>query len=285
MCGFAAAAPYAVYVTDFVCLWYDAPTPQDVTAEARRLGVLDFTTGHLDRLVSDLAQHFDEVSVAANDGKDSLRATVALSLSLAWRFSLPRASPERAASFFAALAARQLVNHDYLLSTLRAMEAVVAAKDNYITYLEENYKTINGSDLLDKYRKQHPSELNMLNARRRSHLEMPILPPGGLWDSAHRALQDTSTWKAKEHDHVIIDLEPGPSSADQIGSNSPDQIEPNSPEEITDPAESPNAEKRSPEKRSPRKRVGIIGRTQRSSSPASHSVPQKRRRVGPIRRN
>ncbi|KAM9889831.1 hypothetical protein OXX79_011864 [Metschnikowia pulcherrima] len=63
-----------------------------------------------------------------------------------------------------------LANHSLSLFREHQLENLVRVRDEYTLYLEENYKTVNGTELMDKYRRQHPDSAKLLERDSKSDL-------------------------------------------------------------------------------------------------------------------
>lgn len=284
LCGFAPGAPYAVYVTDFASVWYDVPTLADIAAKARSLGVVGFGTTQINYLLEAAQKAFGKGDFDLQKENDSYSLSFVLSENLTWSFSLRLADSLLASSVFAHLTATQYANHAYLLTKISSLERSLAAKDNYITYLEENYKTINGSELVDKFKRQHKDEASLLSKYDPDALSAVAdsafaEKSPGLWDVVQDASSDTKTWLAASECVSLVKEEP--LKAEDVSMELPD------PEIKSEPDVKMESDLLQVSPR--RRRVGqLIRKRPRSSSPAGLSPstsPSKRTRVGTINRH
>lgn len=217
MYGFVESAPYTLLVTDWSEVWIDSPTRERVHDKAVRAGVADFDDDKLRYLVAQLAQRV-ALGLVRFAGREKLVAEATVNATLAWHFDLERADAGRAARFFRDLARSGVANHCFLLYKVRRLEAMVRARDQYTLYLEENYKTINGTELMDKYRRQHRDEAEVLAPYSRTDVDDAVLSgykkleQTDPWDDIEQAVGDRATWRALKTpaDHgARVKLEPG----------------------------------------------------------------------------
>lgn len=148
MYGAAHTLPYTVFLTDLQSLWVDAPTVLQVSSEAAR-GGLQITTEKLAYLVEKLVKSVNEGEFECDLKQKIIKGKVD---ELKWTFTLAKADEAQTCSFLSAFSTRSLDNHAKLIDRISALERRLQEKDKYIMYLEENYKTINGSDLIDRYK-------------------------------------------------------------------------------------------------------------------------------------
>lgn len=158
------SAPYALYVTDWASVWTHVPTPDELAGMAEDAGILDFDTEKYNYLVAQLAAAFAEKSVLyAQPAPQTIVATAQISDQVTWTLDAGLASDAAAKGFFRDMLAMGYTQAMFFEFELQRLHAVVAAKERYITYLEENYKTVNGSELIDKYKRQHKSQRGHLD--------------------------------------------------------------------------------------------------------------------------
>ena len=164
MYGFARRSPYAVYVTDLSNLWLDEPSEEKVQKLALSEGISDFDASKYDLLLSQLETAFNDAQKlefsAPSDGPITIKAP--LSSELVWNFELVKADEKVTSLFFSQVFTHSLSNHNYLLFRIAKLESMIRTRDNYMLYLEENYKTVNGTELIDKYRRQRPDDAKLL---------------------------------------------------------------------------------------------------------------------------
>lgn len=236
--GFARRSPYAVYVTDLVRLWHDCPTEDSVCKKAVLAGVADFDALKLEVFVSQLEELFvssDRLRFFPPATDDSIAVEAPLSKDFVWTLLLQPAPPEVAAAFFSQQLTRSLLNHNFLLYKIARLEEIMRAKDNYTLYLEENYKTVNGSELIDKYKRQHPNEaesmakynhdatgISICSAYRNLTLKHMAKADASddllFWNYISAAVNDFQTWKssAVKSESISIKEEPTPSLKREI---------------------------------------------------------------------
>lgn len=214
MYGFARCSPYAVYVTDMVRLWHECPTEEAVSKKAVLMGVSDFDSHKLALFVSQLEDLFVSSNRLRFSSPSDTAVDVAAPLSneLTWEFHLQRVGPEATAVFFGNQLTHSLLNHSFLLYKIAKLEETIRAKDTYTLYLEENYRTVNGAELIDKYKRQHPHESEALSKYSRESTETAVCSAyknltlknyaraGNenllIWDYISTAVADTLTWSS-----------------------------------------------------------------------------------------
>lgn len=162
MYGFSQCAPYSLYLTNWTDVWVDAPPLDALYARARRAGMPDFDAAKLRYLTRQLAAKLAGPVRFTFAGTNAL-LDLPVTPQLTWLFALAPASPAEAARVFRNLALQSFANHSLLQAKVRLLENMVRARDTYTLYLEENYKTINGTELMDKYRRQHRDEARFLD--------------------------------------------------------------------------------------------------------------------------
>lgn len=215
MYGFARRSPYAVYVTDLVRLWHDCPTEETVHKNAVVAGLSDFDSAKLSVFVSQLEDVFansHQLRFSAPED-NAVEVEAPLTKEFTWKIHLQQADAEAASAFFSQQLTHSLFNHNFLLFKIAKLEEALRSKDNYTLYLEENYKTVNGSQLIDKYKRQHANESESLSkynhdtadiavcsAYRNLTLKHSAKAASGnalfLWNYISTAVNDSLTWKS-----------------------------------------------------------------------------------------
>lgn len=200
-------------------------------------GLSDFDTLKLAVFVAQLEETFvsSDLLRFSESENDSIMVEAPISKDFVWKLQLQRADPETAASFFSQQLTRSLLNHNYLLYKIAKLEEIIAAKDNYNLYLEENYKTVNGSELIDKYKRQHPNEAEYMAKYNRGATDVSVgsayrnytlkhLAKDNatddlvFWSYVRTAVGDSRTWKssAVKSESTLIKEESAPSLKREI---------------------------------------------------------------------
>ncbi|GEQ67170.1 hypothetical protein JCM33374_g833 [Metschnikowia sp. JCM 33374] len=165
MCGFTYGASYSLFITDMVSVWSDAPTAEKIYKKALDRGITDFDEDKLQFLKSNLAMAFCE-SVSdilfSSTSSSVITAEVKVSEYLSWSFDAEICDTKITSDFFRALCCQSFSNNSLSLYREFLLESMIRTRDKYILYLEENYKTVNGTELMDKYRRQHPEAAKQL---------------------------------------------------------------------------------------------------------------------------
>lgn len=225
MYGFAPLrthTPYAVYLSDLDLVWSATPTRAEVEAQARGLGIVDFDDAKLAFFVAELVSIFALVPSPLVFHKVSeVEFTVEARIggSIRWKFSLALADSSATACFFRNQTVAAFANHSFLAYKVSQLENLIKARDKYTMYLEENYKTVNGSELMDKYKRQHGDDARLLASYDRDSTNRRIRKLYGkllakrrqkseslVWDNVKVSLRDATTWEANS-DSPFVDAD------------------------------------------------------------------------------
>lgn len=206
-------SPYAVYLSDMEMVWFTSPTKKEVCDKASAQGISDFDESKLAFFVGELVKMFGAQSPSLKFFRQSnvlFTIETQVAQNIPWHFELRLADSSETASFFRNVCVSTFANHNFLLYKISQLEHLIKARDKYIVYLEENYKTINGMELMEKYKRQHVEDARLLvnydkdstNLRirtlYRNYLKRQTEwnPENRLWDNLKVALKDKSTWRA-----------------------------------------------------------------------------------------
>lgn len=164
LCGFARVDElFVLYVSDWESVWQHVPSVETVRAQALEANIADFDGEKLRYLVSQIVAIFEADSLSGcepeiRETSAALNFQVSLLDSLQWTFLLAPCDEQTRSQFFKALCEVNISNQKYLLFQTRKLYKIIKIQQKYALYLEENYKTVNGSELMDKYRRQHPED-------------------------------------------------------------------------------------------------------------------------------
>lgn len=216
-------APYSLYVTDMHLVWRDEPSAADINIAATELGLVDFDSHKIEYLSVQLESFFasidssdatidaDGATVRADNGckvrftvSDHLiTLTVQLNKDVVWTMRARKCPAQVSCSFFLSLCLLGFANHSYLLFQVHQLRKAIAVKEQYTLYLEENYKTVNGTELMDKYKRQNPEERRVLDenfldkfAENALHDYSKLVSAEGSDSCVMLAISDRETWKA-----------------------------------------------------------------------------------------
>ncbi|OBA16993.1 hypothetical protein METBIDRAFT_17472, partial [Metschnikowia bicuspidata var. bicuspidata NRRL YB-4993] len=165
MFGFSRFALCTFYVTDLVLVWADTPATEDIYKKALERGISGFDEEKRSILMCNLAAAVSESPSHIRFSCPSLQtiaAEVKLSENLSWSFNADLCDSRVSSDFFRGLCCQSLANHGLSLYRGFQMENMIRTRDEYILYLEENYKTVNGTELMSKYRRQHAGSASIL---------------------------------------------------------------------------------------------------------------------------
>lgn len=272
--GFAALCtqPYAVYVSDLDKVWIARPETAEVFDTARSVGIADFGHDKLPFFVAELAKLFTADPLPLHFSKVSdveFRISAKVAGNIDWEFRLPLADSSVTAEFFRQVLLCEFANHSFLAYKVSQLENLLRARDEYTLYLEENYKTVNGSELMDKYKRQHADAPRLLatydrdvSNQRISHLYRELVRnhhaegDSLVWDNVDVALRDKVTWQANDVESEC---------AVKLEQKSPIPLEDVKPDPapsmgVVPKLESPEKRARSDSSSPKRKRLGIVGR-------------------------
>lgn len=143
-------------MTDMTDVWIDETTEEEIVKRALRLCIssLEDSLARANFLVC-LDEQFanGEARVGKVKGEHIVISTQIDSI--IWDCNLKKALSSQKLEFFQELCMLSFSNHRYLLHHIGTLERTLRARDKYALYLEENYKTVNGSELIRKYKRQH----------------------------------------------------------------------------------------------------------------------------------
>lgn len=290
------ANAYLCYLTDLGSVWAETASRDDVAERARALGLLRVDSDTLGVLELDIQAAFEDKLVHIEQLGGLYIVSVDLP-SLTWKIRLQKMDPPHAASFLASLNISQFANHSYLSYKVSQLEKALRAKDKYTLYLEENYKTVNGTVLMDKYKRQNADDAPFLQPYSRGIFDGRVRELYGLlgrkleadpdsrdslvWNLIDSVTQDVQTWKAGQWIQ-LSDTAHEKTEQDSVASE---------PTEVKTEKRQTDLKKESPSPRiespSKRRRVGILGRQRPASEDKTSPSPQspgKRKRVGIIKR-
>lgn len=204
--------PYAVYVSDMTSVWFTSPSKKEVYEKAIAHGISDFDDSKLAFFVGELVKLFGAQSQSLRFSRKSdvlFTIDVTVAENIPWTFQLKLADASETASFFRSLCLSSFANHGYLVYKVSQLEHLIRARDKYTMYLEENYKTVNGMELMEKYKRQHVDDARLLAKYERESSNLRIRSmyrnyltkknldiESQVWDNINVALKDTSTWRA-----------------------------------------------------------------------------------------
>lgn len=200
--GFSARSDgYTVYVSDMLKVWMAEASKVDIYAQARSLGVAGFDQTQFFAFVDELSLRFRSEKVAIHHHRRTFKVKVQID-SLLWEIQLRPASSDETCGFFRKLSMCGFANHTFLVYRVSQLENLIRARDKYLLYLEENYKTVNGSELMDKYRRQHSADAVFLSPYDKNAVDERIVKQyreiPNRTDTVGVALRDTVTWEANE---------------------------------------------------------------------------------------
>lgn len=216
MYGFTALCtqdiPYAVYASDLNSVWVSCPSEEEVYEKANLLGIANFNDSKLKFFLDELVKIYGSESPPLLISKESdvlFTIEAEVSDNIKWNFQLKLADSSVTAEFFKNTCISGFANHSFLVYKISQLENLIKARDKYTLYLEENYKTVNGTELMQKYKRQHLDDALLLMKYDRDNTNKRIrnlyrrllskhLQKGEnlIWDKVAISLKDISTWQA-----------------------------------------------------------------------------------------
>lgn len=140
---------YAVYCTDFVDAWVEKLWGEDLKARAMAQG-FDLVA---EATVRALLEELQAVTLRIENGP-----VVESTGDTNWQFVLTKCTPHDTVKVVHHILRHLLQAHNYLVGKTKQLEQSLRKKDDYITFLEENFKALHGDELLTKYAKMHANE-------------------------------------------------------------------------------------------------------------------------------
>ena len=289
---------YSIYITDFKNVWIETLSKKGIIEKVNSYGIEDTEDEKLHYLLEVLKN-----GVESRDADKTLVFSIdevnrtefhkegiiygKFNGEIEWDFSMVKQPPSVAIDVISQINFQQCENHNYLNYKIEQLERLIGIKDQYITFLSENYKAINGDQLIKKYRKNNKTDAKYLHkydktlwSRSTENSYKDIMREkqnandnidDRVWTSIEKSINDKSSWIFSKT------VEAGPS-------NEPIHIKQENDELIELPDITPSQIiKREDSEGFPRKRpvvrkIGIIGprkRKQERSIKKAKTLPLK----------
>lgn len=274
---------YSVYITDFKNVWLECLSKQDIIAKANGYGIQDTEDEKLDYLLEVLTNGFKcedadktllfsmaKINETVIDTENIIR--VNFNGEIEWDFSVVKQPPATAIDIISQINFQQFENHNYLNYKVEELERLVNIKDHYIVYLTENYKAINGDELIKKYRKNNKSDAKYLHKydrevwnRKMENSYLDIIQRkqyatenwyDKLWVSIEKSINDKRCWVFSKTFAANTSSEPI-----YIKQETDDQLR--LLEDKPEPAIKKKNNEISPRKRPVARKIGILGHRKR----------------------
>lgn len=157
---------YTIYCTNFYDAWIEKLNKEDIIAKATETGIEITNDETLDVLLQTFSDRFNEDLISesltfevetpikkedsiATEG--SANITIHFQHDVEWSFYLSLASERVRSQILSMINIHQCMNQNFLMYKINKLESLIEAKDKYTLFLSENYKAINGEDLIKKY--------------------------------------------------------------------------------------------------------------------------------------
>lgn len=203
LCGFLQVDPtYQVYVTDMDHVWACSPSEGEIREVAASANISDFGPEKLRFLVLLFEALFasPQLNLTFTEKGDALEIYTDISEVLEWTFRLERLLGAAAGKFFSSLCLQGFYNQSFLKHLIVKLEDAIRIQQKYILYLEENYKTVNGSELMEKYKRQHPEDAPFLEEYSHDSFvatcRKEFTPLEDKWAVIEDATKDAQAWHA-----------------------------------------------------------------------------------------
>lgn len=235
---------YLICTTDLRDVWIERLNKTQIITKAKRFGMED-----LGDKIEDLLTVFSEGFRAKNKDKtinfeinnQRLGAAEVIDIvfkqEVQWKFELEKQSYQIATEFFASMNMQQFKNHAFLIYKIQQLEKAIKDKDHYILYLEQNYKAVNGNEIIKKFHRINENQVTFakpfdveewkqkiglsyrsLFSSGKSHEREKVVP----WRDVEELILDRNTWRlaqphpaieqlgdiVREADHYPIKTEP-----------------------------------------------------------------------------
>lgn len=190
-------------------VWRHSPNTEEIRKTAICNNISDFDSEKLIYLVRRFKTLF-----ASSPGTDltfkvidpEIVISLQVSENLTWKFDLKKCLESEKAVFFAHFCLLSFSASAFLQLKAAKLEEVIAIQQKYALYLEENYKTVNGTELMDKYKRQHPDDAKYLlefesslfdTICRNEYMDQSLQQGSKTWTKIKSVLNDKSWMEEK----------------------------------------------------------------------------------------
>lgn len=149
---------YEFYATNFVTVWKESLNLNEIVERAISLGMEDAGKGADSPEFKILLEALEtETSIVENVTTKNYPLLEKLQVILVggdikWNFETREQNLIESARFFAQFNFQLFSKVDFLQHRTKVLEDIISLKDNYISFLTENYRAVNGDELLKKYK-------------------------------------------------------------------------------------------------------------------------------------
>lgn len=189
-------------MSDMADVWRHAPDADEIRKSALSANISDFDSEKLNYLVRRFGELFaspqSNLTFRVTDPDMEIRLEI--SENLTWTFLLTKCLDLQKSRFFRDFCLLSIKAYSFLQHKAAKLEDVIHIQQKYALYLEENYKTVNGTELMDKYKRQHPEDAKLLldfdkeqfdSVCRNEYKSLP-LSSNNTWSRIKSTLQDNS---------------------------------------------------------------------------------------------
>lgn len=212
---------YSIYVTDFKNVWIEELSKQNIIERANSYGIEDTEDEKLYYLLEVLKNGVESrdadkpllFSVDEINRAELLKENAILGKfngEIEWDFTIRKQPPSVAIDVISQINFQQCENHNYLNYKIEQLERLINIKDHYISFLSENYKAINGDQLIKKYRKNNKADAKYLHkydktlwSRNTENSYKDVVTKkqnsnenidDRVWSSIEKSINDKSSW-------------------------------------------------------------------------------------------
>lgn len=147
-----------------VDVWKHTPDASEIRDSALSANISDFNSETLNYLVRRFLELFacPQTNLTFKVTDPNMEIHLKISENLTWKFVLTKCLDSENSRFFRDFCLLSFNAYSILQHKAAKLEEVIHIQQKYALYLEENYKTVNGTELMDKYKRQHPEDAKHL---------------------------------------------------------------------------------------------------------------------------
>lgn len=196
---------YAVYITNFLSLWVQELTRNDIVQQANSIGLEDIDDEaivDLLKLVGDSSQNSSNLSLTLVE--NVIEVVVKMS-GINWTFQLHRQLSEVYSEFMVRFCKQLLAVNKFSTYKIDELNAIIKIKDIYSKFLTENFKLSHGMDLINKFKKNNKATAEQFepfnDTKWNKKLEISYAQESSttssqdFWQVLNKLLQEKPSWK------------------------------------------------------------------------------------------
>lgn len=279
---------YYVYITDFKDVWLETLSRLEIIEKANAYGMEDLNDESLCYLLDTLKKGFDseerntilQFSFGSKETDPEKPIHVKFNRDIDWEFSLSKQDSKTAFDIVSYINFQQFENHNYFKHKIDELEKMIEVKDHYIVYLTENYKALNGDELMKKYRKNNKMDVEYIHKYNKAYWSEKVQKSYAatlgrrkylkkssndkLWTHINNSLEDKEAWIFSKLFDLLFSEELSPEPR-FIKEELPNRT--SNPVKIEDDSDTSSSSKKRPVVR----KIGIIGPRKRKRPISNHN--------------